>query len=90
MDLKKIIETGDFEDYKTQRDIIKRYLRDANLLVNNNGSIATLCEVLEWVETFCDSLIKFEDKMLMDGYSMDEIAKALETIENDADKNADK
>lgn len=85
MDFKNLIGTIDFEDYKLQRNIIKRYLRDANLLLDNNGSIITLCEVLEWIKTFCDSLTILEDKMVQEGYSMGEISKALEI--NDGDCN---
>ena len=51
MDFKNLIGTVDFDDYKLQRNIIKRYLRDANLLLDNNGSIITLCEILEWIKT---------------------------------------
>lgn len=86
MDLKKLLESADFDDYELQRNIIKRYLRDANLLLNNNGSIITLCEILEWIKTFCASLTILEDKMVQEGYNMDEIAKALETSDNDADE----
>lgn len=85
MDFKNLIGTIDFEDYKLQRNIIKRYLRDANLLLDNNGSIITLCEVLEWIKTFCDSLTILEDKMVQEGYSMGEISKVLEI--NDGDCN---
>ena len=90
MDFKNLIGTVDFDDYKLQRNIIKRYLRDANLLLDNNGSIITLCEILEWIKTFCASLTILEDKMVQEGYNMDEIAKALETSDNDADEKADK
>lgn len=86
MDFKNLIGTVDFDDYKLQRNIIKRYLRDANLLLDNNGSIITLCEILEWIKTFCASLTILEDKMVQEGYNMDEIAKALETSDNDADE----
>lgn len=82
MDLKKLLESADFDDYELQRNIIKRYLRDANLLLNNNGSIITLCEVLEWIKTFCESLIKIEDKLVQEGYNMEDIAKALEANNN--------
>ena len=85
MDFKKLLENSDFDDYKSQRNIIKRYLRDANLLLNNNGSITTLCEVLEWIKTFCDSLIMIEDNLTLKGYNMEEIAKALE-VDNDSNK----
>lgn len=86
MDFKNLIGTVDFDDYKLQRNIIKRYLRDANLLLDNNGSIITLCEILEWIKTFCASLTMLEDKIVQEGYNMDEIAKALETSDNDADE----
>ena len=88
MDFKNLIGTVDFDDYKLQRNIIKRYLRDANLLLDNNGSISTLCEILEWIKTFCASLTILEDKMVQEGYNMDEIAKALETSDNDADEKS--
>lgn len=88
MDFKNLIGTVDFDDYKLQRNIIKRYLRDANLLLDNNGSIITLCEILEWIKTFCASLTILEDKMVQEGYNMDEIAKALETSDNDADEKS--
>lgn len=88
MDFKNLIGTVDFDDYKLQRNIIKRYLRDANLLLDNNGRIITLCEILEWIKTFCASLTILEDKMVQEGYNMDEIAKALETSDNDADEKS--
>lgn len=88
MDFKNLIGTVDFDDYKLQRNIIKRYLRDANLLLDNNGSIITLCEILEWIKMFCASLTILEDKMVQEGYNMDEIAKALETSDNDADEKS--
>lgn len=82
MDFKKLLESADFDDYELQRNIIKRYLRDANLLLNNNGSIVTLCEVLEWIKRFCDSLTMIEDKLVREGYNMEDIAKALEANNN--------
>ena len=82
MDFKNLIGTVDFDDYKLQRNIIKRYLRDANLLLDNNGSIITLCEILEWIKTFCASLTILEDKMVREGYNMEDIAKALEANNN--------
>lgn len=86
MDFKNLIGTVDFDDYKLQRNIIKRYLRDANLLLDNNGSIITLCEILEWIKTFCASLTILEDKMMQEGYNMDEIAKALEADDGYSNK----
>ena len=52
MDFKNLIGTAELDDYKLQRSIVKRYLRDANLLLDNNGGIITLCEILEWIKTF--------------------------------------
>lgn len=86
MDFKNLIGTAELDDYKLQRSIVKRYLRDANLLLDNNGGIITLCEILEWIKTFCASLTILEDKMVQEGYNMDEIAKALEADNGSAYK----
>lgn len=88
MDFKNLIGTVDFDDYKLQRNIIKRYLRDANLLLDNNGSIITLCEILEWIKTFCASLTILEDRMVQEGYNMNEIAQALDADDSYSNEKA--